>query len=435
MDPTAQPAAPTRRRARGDGLDWKVTAFVALAVFAQEVTWNFYDAQVPPLLDRWVTSSAVIGLLMGMDNLLGVFIQPWIGNVSDRTRTRRGRRVPFLLVAMPLAAVFFVAIPHATSLPVLVTLMLAYAVVANSSKPVAEALMPDFVRREHRSRANAVVKIGASITIIVSSLISVLLVDDHPKVSFAIPAAIVLLVAVLLAWRLDDSRSPGYRAAVAAEARSTAAPDAPGRPERAREVLVSIVRDSDRSRLYVLLAVFAFAGAWAASRALLTNYGIHHLDMTRGDAGGLALPGGLAFLAAALPMAFLAERIGRVRTIAVGMTIFIVGLLIGTLATTPLGTTIALCVAAVGYAGFAINAVVVLWSLSSVGTVGTYTGIFTIGTASGSAAGPALVGALVDVTGWSAYFMNIGVLAVVALVLLQRAARHIKLHGNRGGVG
>lgn len=72
----------------------RITLLVALAVFAQESTWNFYDAQVPPLLREHLASAALVGLLMGMDNLLGIFVQPWIGNRSDSTRTRWGRRLP-----------------------------------------------------------------------------------------------------------------------------------------------------------------------------------------------------------------------------------------------------------------------------------------------------------------------------------------------------
>ncbi len=124
----------------------RVTFFVALAVFAQESTWNLYDSQVPPLLREHIGSAALIGLLMGMDNVLGIFIQPWMGNRSDRTRTSWGRRMPYLLVGMPLAALLFLVIPHvAASLPLLILVMFGYALVANSFKPIAESLLPDFV--------------------------------------------------------------------------------------------------------------------------------------------------------------------------------------------------------------------------------------------------------------------------------------------------
>ena len=100
-------------------------------------------------------SAALIGLLMGMDNMLGIFIQPWMGNRSDNTRTRWGRRIPYLAVGMPVAALLFATIPLASSLPALIAAMFTYTLVANSFKPVGESLLPDFIRPERRSRANA----------------------------------------------------------------------------------------------------------------------------------------------------------------------------------------------------------------------------------------------------------------------------------------
>jgi Na+/melibiose symporter-like transporter len=101
----------------------RITFYVALAAFAQESTWNFYDAQVPPLLREYLGSAALIGLLMGMDNILGIVIQPWMGNRSDNTRTRWGRRIPYLAVGMPVAALLFATIPLASALPTLIALM------------------------------------------------------------------------------------------------------------------------------------------------------------------------------------------------------------------------------------------------------------------------------------------------------------------------
>ncbi|HEY5845831.1 MAG TPA: hypothetical protein VIT42_03465, partial [Microlunatus sp.] len=100
---TGPATGPSRGRGR-EHFPLGTALLVALAVFAIESTWMFYDAQVPPLVQQYVGSAAVIGLLMGMDNVIGIFVQPWIGNRSDRTRTRLGRRIPYLLALAPLAA-------------------------------------------------------------------------------------------------------------------------------------------------------------------------------------------------------------------------------------------------------------------------------------------------------------------------------------------
>ncbi|KDN22037.1 MFS transporter [Amycolatopsis rifamycinica] len=394
----------------------RITFFVALAVFAQESTWNLYDSQVPPLLREHLGSAALIGLLMGMDNVLGIFLQPWMGNRSDRTRTSWGRRIPYLVVGMPVAALLFLLIPHAAaSLPLLILTMFGYALVANSFKPIAESLLPDFVPPERRSRANAVVKIAASLTVLVAALISIFLIDTYPKLSFAIPAVLMVVSLVVLAANVRDSRSPAYRSAVEEE-REQAAPTA-----RVRDTVLDIVRDRDRSRLLLIVAILLFGGAWAASRALITPYGMEVLGLSRGEAGGLALPSGVAFIVAAYPVARLAERFGRLRVMAVGMTVFAAGMVLGTAVATPAGVVTGLCVASAGASAFLVNAVVVLWNLApSTRVVGTYTGLYTVGWVGGGFLGPALIGGLVDLTGWPLLLLHVAAVALLAVLAVAR---------------
>jgi MFS family permease len=282
---------------------------------------------------------------------------------------------------------------------------------------VTESLLPDFIAPGRRSRANAAVKIATSLTIIVAALISLLVVDSHPRGAFLIPSAIMLVSAVVLLVNVRDSRSPAYRAAVAEDA-------APGTADAKvpfRRVLAELLGDRDRSRLLLLLTIFLFGGAWAASRALITPYGMEVLGLTRGEAGGLTLPSGVAFLLACLPAAVLAERFGRLRVMAAGIGLFVAALLAGSLVRTPIGTVAAFCVAAAGAAAFIVNAVVVLWNLApSARVLGAYTGLYAVTWAVGGFLGPALIGVAVDLTGWPAMLLDIAVLATLAALVVTR---------------
>lgn len=392
----------------------RITFFVSLAVFAQESTWNLYDAQVPPLLREHIGSAALVGLLMGMDNLLGIFIQPWMGNRSDNTRTSWGRRIPYLVVGMPLAALLFLTIPHvAASLPLLIVVMFSYALVANSFKPIAESLLPDFIPPQRRSRANAVVKIASSLTVMVAALISIFLIDDYPRLSFAIPAILMVASMVVLAAKVRDNQSSAYQTALDEEREQ--------QDMRVRDTVRDIVKDADRSRLLLIVSILLFGGAWAASRALMTPYGMEVLDMSRGEAGGLTLPSGVAFIVAAYPVARLAERFGRLRVMMVGMTVFAAGMVLGTVVQTPTGAVIGLCVAAAGASSFLVNAVVILWNLApSDRVVGTYTGLYTVGWVSGGFLGPAAVGGMVDLTGWPLLLLDVAIVAMLAVLVVAR---------------
>jgi len=387
-------------------LDRRAVFLVAIAIFAQESVWNFYDAQVPASLAPYISSAGVIGLIMGLDNIFGVVLQPWMGHVADRYRQRHGSRVPFILVGAPLAAVPFVLIPWTTSLPGLLVCVISFALLANSFKGITETLLPDHVPAAIRSRANGFIKIAVSLTIAVSAVISLLVVDRSVKLAFAIPAALMLVAFFTAGLLLHRRRTP-------------ATPDADLAPERTlRQILLELVRDRDRTRLVLMLGTFCFAGTWSAMRVMLTPYGTEVLGMTRGAAGGIALPGSVAFVLAALPIAYLSDRIGQVRMITFGITVFIVGLLVGFAVRTPLATTIAVAICSIGYATFSINAAVALWNLAPSGRVlGVYTGLYTVAQSTGSAAGPALLGFAIDFTGWPFMLLDAAALAAVTFAV------------------
>ena len=235
---------------------------------------------------------------------------------------------------------------------------------------------------------------------------------------------------VILTWRVRETRSTGYQTALREDAAHLEAGHAgvPLAVTRLRETLVDIVTDRNRSRLLMMLAIFAFACAWFSSRSLMTPYGQEALGLSRGDAGGLTLPSGLAFLLAAYPAALLAERYGRFAVMIAGMSVFGAALVLGTALQSPTGTIVALCIGAAGAAGFMVNAVVVLWNLApSARVVGTYSGLYTVGWMSGGFIGPALVGGLVDLAGWRWMLVDIAFFSAIAVAIVAR----VRLHHRR----
>ncbi|MFJ7215982.1 MFS transporter [Amycolatopsis sp. NPDC098790] len=403
---TASPPTATVRPKAGR----RVVLLLSIAVFAQESVWNFYDAQVPASLRVYIASAGVIGLLMGVDNVFGVVLQPLMGHFSDRLRRRKGSRVPIILVGAPVAAVFFVLIPWAHSLPVLLVFIISFAFVSNCFKGVTEALLPDYVSAGKRSRANGFLKIATSLTIVSSSLVSLFVVDRSLRLAFAIPALFMLVCFAVVGIALRRIPAP-----------------APVEPEHLDHpsfwrVFTGAFRD--RRRLALMLGILCFAGTWAGTRALLTPYGTEVLGLSRGVAGGLALPGSIAFLIAAAPIAYLSDRVGQARMIAYGIGVFIVGTLGAFAWQTPVASMVFIAVATVGYATFSVNAVVAMWNSAPSGhQLGVYTGLYTVAASTGGALGPAVLGWSVDLTGWHAFYLNAAVLAAVSLAVFARIAR------------
>ena len=79
-------------------LNYKRTIFVGFAFFLICAFWQAYDSIIPKILtDKFGLSQSSSGLIMGIDNILALFLLPIFGAISDRSRSRRGRRTPFIL--------------------------------------------------------------------------------------------------------------------------------------------------------------------------------------------------------------------------------------------------------------------------------------------------------------------------------------------------
>jgi MFS family permease len=428
-----------------------VVLWVTLAVFAQESVWNFYDAQVPAQLRQYLTSAGLIGLIMGMDNVLGVLVQPWMGFLSDRRAGRGERgRWPVILAGAALAAVPFALIPWTGGLPALMACVFGFALVANAFKGITETLVTDYVAAENRSKAQGFIKAGVSLTIVVSSLISLLVVDRSLTLAFAIPPALMLLM-LGLSWTFlgrHHTRKvlPGHTD-IPGDTPNGAHPDprpgtdddstrGPGEFSSPWAVVKDVIREPSGARLLLMTGIFCFAGMWSALRSLLTPYGTEVLGLSRGAAGGLALPGAVAFLIAVVPIAYASGRLGQIRAIRYGVALFVVGLLVGFAVPAPAMTTVSLVLTSTGYAVFAVNALVALWNLAPNSRVlGTYTGLYTVASAAGMALGPALLGVTVDLTGWRFMFLNAAVLGAVTFLVFTRLARRAAVTAATTGKG
>src|SRR6266850_5339318 len=70
--------------------------------------YAFNNFVLPPILKSFGASDLLIGLLSSTRSIEGAVIQPTVGALSDRIWTPFGRRRPFLLIGIPISAVFFV---------------------------------------------------------------------------------------------------------------------------------------------------------------------------------------------------------------------------------------------------------------------------------------------------------------------------------------
>lgn len=89
----------------------KLAFCISLFSFASYVTQPLYSAFVPLLLSRKLEGAAEVGVILSFCNLLAMLIHPVVGEISDRTRCRFGRRRPYILSGAVLSGISFMLIP------------------------------------------------------------------------------------------------------------------------------------------------------------------------------------------------------------------------------------------------------------------------------------------------------------------------------------
>ena len=93
-------------------LDHRRTILVGLAFLSICSFWQMYDSVIPKILtETFRLNETISGAIMALDNILALFLLPLFGALSDRTSTKIGRRMPFILLGTACAAVLMNLLP------------------------------------------------------------------------------------------------------------------------------------------------------------------------------------------------------------------------------------------------------------------------------------------------------------------------------------
>ena len=97
-------------------LNYKRTILVGFAFFLISAFWQAYDATIPVILtNKFGMSQTWSGVIMALDNILAVFMLPIFGALSDKCRSPKGKRTPFITVGTIIAAVALVCLSFVDS--------------------------------------------------------------------------------------------------------------------------------------------------------------------------------------------------------------------------------------------------------------------------------------------------------------------------------
>jgi MFS family permease len=400
---------------------------IATATAALAAIWALYNVFMPLLLGEFLESRALRGMAMGLDNVVAVLLMPVVGSWSDRTEGRFGKRLPFLFLAMPLAALSFAALPLAgRSLWALLAVDVVFLLsIAFYRAPLA-AIMPDHVPPERRSAANGVIIFMAAAGGAIALLLLAPAFDRQPWIPFAVVGGATLASLGLVVLASDPD--PPFVTT------GTTDRDAP-RLRRLLRDLRSLNDPARRGALVLLLGIFASYFAYSAAEAQFSSFATGFLGATPGSAGFTLAAASLAYVAWALPAGWLAKRYGELRVMIAGAAIGTVGLaLAGLFVLDPRLLVVFLVMLGMAWAMLMVPGYPLVANQGGRTRIGFYTGLYYLFGAAASVAAPAVAGTAMDLIGDRALF---GVAAAgmgVALALLLTAARRGVVPATREAV-
>ena len=164
-------------------LNYKRTALIGFAFFGILLLWQVYDSWCPTFLtdifarniyemtsaelkasdpDKILNVQWIVGIIMACDNLAALILLPIFGNLSDKTKTPIGKRMPYILVGTLVSAIAFPFIPlffHYNNIVGMVAMMAIVLLFMMMYRNPAVALMPDITPKPLRAKANGIINI------------------------------------------------------------------------------------------------------------------------------------------------------------------------------------------------------------------------------------------------------------------------------------
>lgn len=353
--------------------------------FSISIGWALYNGFVPFFLNHYLASTALIGFLMTIDNYFALFLQPYIGQRSDRTNTRFGRRMPYLLIGMPLAALFFALIPFHINLVSLIIFMVCMNLSMAIFRSPTIALMPDITPEPERTKANGVINFMGGCGAILAFSVGSFLYDIEEFLPFLAVSAIFLIALLVVFKTINEKR----------DTISTA---------MTMTLKINYKKELNSPTVYLLAAIFFWFFAIQGMEALFTLYGVNELGLSNSSSAFSLTFFSLSFVLTAIPSGILGARFGKKKMILIGIIGLVFIFLLLNLIQSVYFLRALLLVGGIFWACININAYPFIVSTGSEQSFGTRTGLYYLVSSLAAIISPPSLGLLIDLFGFGILF-------------------------------
>lgn len=413
------------------------TVLIGFAFLSISAFWQLYDGLVPKILkETFDLPESVSGYIMAADNVFALLLLPLFGGISDRCKSKMGRRRPFILFGTLLAVGLMVGLPiidnryFASPTPdLLVTfiLLLGLILVAMGTyRSPAVALMPDVTPKPLRSMGNAIINLmGAVGGILYLILTSILYpakktaglehIDYLPL--FLIVGGIMLLSLIIIMFFVNEPKlaleQKEYEDAHPEENLTQIT-------ESGNEIMPKAVK---RSLAFMLFSIAFWFIGYNGITTWFTTYAKEVWNMDIGAASTCLTFATAGAIVSYIPIGIIASIIGRKKTICGGIILLATCFMAGfgyTMFFNTFNNLMLIVFALVGLAWAAINvnSLPMVVEMCAGKDIGKFTGLYYTFSMSAQIITPIIAGYLLQNVSYKILFLYAAVFVCISFITM-----------------
>ena len=394
-------------------LNQKQTILVGLAFLSICSFWQMYDNIVPLILTKtFHMNETASGAIMAADNILALFLLPLFGGLSDKTDTKIGKRMPFILFGTGCAVILVNILPvldnaYAAQASPLKTvsfiIVLGLLLIAMGTyRSPAVALMPDVTPKPLRSKANAIINLMGAVGGILYLGIAAALYPNaktqglshvnYQPLFIVVSAIMFVAVGTLFLFVKEPALVRKNQKLEEAHPEWNLAED----DGSGHETLPPAVK---KSGAFLLLSIALWFIGYNGVTTWFTTYVSQVMGQGLGGASTCLLVGTAGAILSYIPIGMIAGKIGRKKTIQAGVLLltfcFVMGFVL-TVNATSVSVLMYLMFALVGLAWAAINvnSLPMVVEMCKGSDIGKYTGYYYTASMAAQVVTPILAGTL-----------------------------------------
>ena len=462
-------------------LNRKRTILTGFGFMASSIAWAIYDPYITKILNKLLTESAMIsswsaklndafpflarfaetqgqdvnavgggitlvplfiGIIMTFDNIFGVIFQPTFGKLSDRTHSKMGKRRPFIIFGAPVSAFLFAVIPWvalSNSLALTMLFIILFVFSMSLWRAPVVALMPALTPPSLRSEGNAIINLmggvggaigmfaGTIVGIVYKLLTGIEITTENETIAFPyvfLTGSVVMVIGMLVI--MFCVKEPSSKLEDIGERNRAADEKAAKKAEKAARKEQKLSKGERVSLIFMLAGLFFLFCGTNAITTFFALFAAEILGKTTAEATIMTTLFAVCSAVAAIPAGYMGKKIGRKKTIIIGLIAFMAAFVLYLATRSNLIVWAVLVIGGFANMLITVNTLPLVLEIGGNDRVGTFTGYYYTATFSAQIASPIVYGAVRMLSGT---YMSLFVYSPIMFVLSMLCIFFVK-HGE-----